>query len=70
MAKILEYYNLDRSEAVAFGDGNNDIQMLQAVEYGIAMGNAADSVKEKAADICGDVADDGIYHYCKEHELI
>ena len=35
VAKILEYYHLDRSEAVAFGDGNNDIQMLQAVDHGI-----------------------------------
>ncbi len=70
VAKILEYYHLDRSEAVAFGDGNNDIQMLQAVDHGIAMGNASDSVKEKASDVCGSVADDGIYYYCKEHGLI
>jgi len=29
---------------------NNDIQMLQAVDHGIALGNASDSVKEKASD--------------------
>ena len=44
--------------------------MLQAVDHGIAMGNASDSVKEKASDVCGSVADDGIYYYCKEHGLI
>lgn len=30
--KVLEYYHIDRSEAVAFGDGNNDLEMLKAVK--------------------------------------
>lgn len=68
--KILEYYRLDRSEAMAFGDGNNDIEMLQAVGCGVAMANASDKLKEIADDVCGDVTDDGIYHYCTSHHLI
>ena len=28
---ILEYYGIDRSESMAFGDGGNDIEMLQTV---------------------------------------
>ena len=28
ISKMLEYYNLDKSQAIAFGDGNNDIEML------------------------------------------
>lgn len=67
---MLEYYGLDKSEAIAFGDGDNDIEMLEAVGCGVAMGNASDSVKAIADDVCGDVADDGIYHYCKMHHLI
>ena len=63
---ILEYYGIDRSESMAFGDGGNDIEMLQTV----AMGNALDHVKEVADEICGTSADDGIYHYCLENGLI
>lgn len=68
--KILEYYHLDRSQALAFGDGNNDIEMLQAVGMGVAMENASRRLKEIADDICGHVAEDGIYHYCVAHGLI
>ena len=33
------------------------------------MGNATDDVKAVADAICGHVAEDGIYHYCKEQGL-
>ena len=68
--KILEYYHLDRSQAMAFGDGNNDIEMLCAVGTGVAMANASNRLKEVADDHCGHVAEDGVYHYCIEHGLI
>lgn len=68
--KMLEYYNLDKSEAMAFGDGNNDIEMLQAVGTGIAMANASEQLKEVADESCKSVSEDGIYHYCLEHGLI
>lgn len=40
---IIEFfskYNLDLNKTMAFGDENNDIEMLQNVKYGIAMLNA------------------------------
>ena len=40
------------------------MEMLQAVGLGVAMGNASEELKKTADDICGHVADDGIYHYC------
>lgn len=67
---ILEYYGIDRSESMAFGDGGNDIEMLQTVGTGVAMRNALDNVKAIADEICGTSADDGIYHYCLENGLI
>lgn len=39
-------------EILAFGDGENDISMLSSVKYGVAMGNAADSVKRAAFETC------------------
>lgn len=68
--KVLEYYHLDKSEALAFGDGNNDIEMLLSVGTGVAMGNASPQLKEIANEICKDVAEDGIYDYCLTHGLI
>ena len=68
--KMLKHYGIDRSQAMAFGDGNNDIEMLKAVGNGIAMANASDDLKAVADEICGDVSEDGIYHYCLEKRLI
>lgn len=70
VAKILEYYGLSPVQALAFGDSFNDMDMLQAVGTGVAMGNAAVPLKEIADDICGSVSEDGIYHYCITHKLI
>lgn len=68
--KILEYYGFDKEEAIAFGDGNNDIEMLQAVGHAVAMENASPQLKDVATDICGHVAEDGIFYYCCKHGLI
>ena len=67
---MLEFYGFDKSEALAFGDGNNDIEMLEAVGIGVAMGNASDDLKKVADVVCKDVSDDGIYWFCKENNLI
>ena len=68
--KVLSYFQLDAANAIAFGDSFNDLDMLQSVGIGIAMGNAPDELKKVAAHVCGSVADDGIYHYCVDHGLI
>ena len=68
--KILEYYHLDPSQAMAFGDNHNDMEMLQTVGTGVAMGNATQQLKDIADDVCGDVDRDGIYRYCVARGLI
>lgn len=70
IAKILAYFNLDASEALAFGDNYNDMEMLQAVGTGVAMGNATAALKEIADRVCRPVSEDGIYHYCVDNGLI
>lgn len=70
IAKILAHFGLDAVQAMAFGDGCNDLEMLQAVGLGVAMGNAAPQLKAVADDVCGAVSEDGIFHYCLEHGLI
>lgn len=62
MDKILEYYNIPLEECMAFGDGGNDINMLQHAGIGVAMGNAEDKVKEAADYVTTSVDNDGIYN--------
>ena len=45
---LCAHYGIDSHEAVAFGDGPNDIDMLQAVERSYAMANAEEEVKRAA----------------------
>lgn len=67
---IIGHYGFSRDEAIAFGDGDNDIEMLRTAGTGVAMGNAPDSVKAAADAVCRSVDEDGIYCYCVEHGLI
>lgn len=68
--KVLAHYGMTREDAMAFGDGNNDIEMFQAVGHSVAMGNASAQLKAIASEVCGTCAEDGIYHYCMEKGLI
>ena len=67
---VLHHFGFTKEEAIAFGDGFNDIEMLEAVGTGVAMGNALDEVKARATDCCRSVDEEGIYHYCLEKHLI
>ena len=49
-----------RKDAVAFGDGYNDVTMMDAVGCSVAMGNAVDPVKRRADYVTADWSDDGI----------
>lgn len=55
----------DIHHPLALGDDNNDIEILQTVGYGIAIANASEKLKAVADDVCGHVAEDEIYHYCR-----
>lgn len=68
--EVLKYYHISLDETMAFGDGFNDIDMLELVNIGIAMGNAQDEVKQKADEITEDIDHDGIYKALKKHHLI
>ncbi|WP_060203764.1 Cof-type HAD-IIB family hydrolase [Sporosarcina koreensis] len=58
--KVLEYFNVDKSEAIAFGDGENDIDMLELVGLGIAMENGHERLKMVADFVTKKSSEDGI----------
>ena len=66
----LERLGIDASEAIAFGDGENDLSMFSAVGTSVAMGNAQDTVKAAATYVTTAVDDDGIYNAAKYFGLL
>ncbi|MDX8360711.1 Cof-type HAD-IIB family hydrolase [Cytobacillus sp. IB215316] len=68
--KTLEYFDIDKSEAIAFGDGENDIDMLELVGLGIAMGNGSEKLKNTADFITKKSSDDGISYALKQYSII
>ena len=54
------YFNVKMEECLAFGDNYNDIDMLQNVGLGIAMGNAPEAIKQIAKRVTASNNEDGI----------
>ena len=48
------------SRTFAFGDSENDLSLLDAVDVAVVMGNARDVVKEHADYVTGSVKEDGV----------
>lgn len=57
---LCQAMRLPVDEAVAFGDNYNDIDMLQTVGLGVAMGNAPEAVKAAAGMITGTNDEEGV----------
>lgn len=60
---ILEYISVckaDICDAAAFGDSENDIEMIRCAGVGVAMGNASDGLKAVADYVTDDVDRDGL----------
>ncbi|MFD2215465.1 HAD family hydrolase [Metabacillus endolithicus] len=68
--KLLQHLKIDKEHTFAYGDGLNDLEMLEYVQYGIAMGNAKIAVKKVADDITDSHNDHGIYNSFKKYGLI
>lgn len=70
---ILRYLSLNSippEDTIAFGDGENDIEMLKAARIGVAMGNSNDSVKQAADFITKDIDDNGIAYALRYYGMI
>ncbi len=57
---VLEHEGIFPEECIAFGDAENDLDMLEYCGIGVAMGNAVEKVKEAADYVTTDVDYDGI----------
>ncbi len=66
---LKQLYDIDLSEVIAFGDNYNDVELIQAVGLGIAVGNARDEVKAVAKEIALDSKQDGVADALYRHLL-
>ncbi|WP_071131540.1 Cof-type HAD-IIB family hydrolase [Enterococcus timonensis] len=68
--KLLENMNYLDVPTYGFGDGPNDMELLGACKYKIAMGNARDTLKEQADFVTKKNTDGGIVYALRHFDLI
>ncbi|OOF48605.1 Cof-type HAD-IIB family hydrolase [Rodentibacter trehalosifermentans] len=60
-ARFLEdYFHVKMEETIAFGDNFNDLDMLENVGLGVAMGNAPEEIKQAAKRVTTTNNEDGL----------
>lgn len=68
--KIIKASGLSWEQSFAFGDGYNDIEMLQEAGTGIAMGNAVEPLKQVADHMTAAVEENGILKALQHFKLV
>lgn len=58
--RLVQHLGIKQEEVIAFGDGYNDLSMIEYAGMGVAMGNAVDEVKSRANKITLSNDEDGI----------
>jgi Cof subfamily protein (haloacid dehalogenase superfamily) len=57
---VSEHLGFARERTIAFGDGENDIELVDWAGYGVAVANAHERVKEVASFVCPSVEEEGV----------
>lgn len=68
--RYLDTIGIMPEEIIAFGDAENDLEMIRFAGIGVAMGNAEAEVKKAADFVTADIDDDGIEKALKHFNLI
>lgn len=68
--KVLDYLRISREETMAFGDGENDVDLLAYAGIGIAMGNGRERIKQSADYITLRASEDGVTHALKQFKIL
>ena len=68
--KVLEYFGIPREETMAFGDADNDLDMIRYAHIGVAMGNATEHLKNTADYITSSVDENGIGKALEHYGII
>jgi Cof subfamily protein (haloacid dehalogenase superfamily) len=63
---LCDRWGIDPGRAIAFGDADNDIDMLRFAGHGVAVGGMTDEVREAADAVAPPVQEDGVALYLEK----
>ena len=66
LMKVCNKLKITKDDVIAFGDGYNDIKLIDNVGIGVAVENAVDEVKKVAKDITDSCYNKGVEKYLKK----
>lgn len=66
LAYLMDQWNLDARQVMAFGDSENDLDMIEMAGIGVAMANAVEVVRERADRITDSNDQDGVAKVIEE----
>jgi len=65
LKKVREILTDLPEKVIFFGDGMNDLELIEMADIGVAMGNGAHEVRKRADFVTLSIDDDGIYYACE-----
>ena len=68
--KMMEHLGISKEDTYCFGDGINDLEMLQSVGHPVIMANSDERLKTYGFEETDDVLEDGFYRYLIRKGLI
>lgn len=66
LAQVSEYLNIPKERIIAFGDEDNDLEMIEYAGIGVAMGNAISPLQNIANEVTLSNNEDGIAEFLIE----
>jgi Cof subfamily protein (haloacid dehalogenase superfamily) len=63
---LCEHWGIDPARTIAFGDADNDVDMLRFVGHGVAVGGMTAEVREAADAVAKPVHEDGVALYLEK----
>ena len=66
---LVERLGIKQEEVMAIGDGNNDVEMLEYANYGVAMGNASELARNAAKYTTDTNENDGVAKAIRKYAL-
>jgi Cof subfamily protein (haloacid dehalogenase superfamily) len=63
---LCDHWGVDPARTIAFGDADNDVDMLRFVGHGVAVGGMTDEVRKAADAVAPPVDEDGVASYLEK----
>lgn len=67
LKQVADHYNIPQHRIIAFGDGSNDLEMIDFAGVGVAMTNALPEIKQVAKHITDTNENDGVANFLHDY---